>query len=105
MRADPPLSPPQLAPTLALLGLSLPDDSGQGSLLGAGGKWRGDGDSLHSCSNGCCRRCCRAALERVVGTELSPLGTEHGHHLGHGDLGVLLSDQRPAGQGRGKTTR
>lgn len=104
MRAAPLLSPPRSAPTLALLGLSLPDDGGHSRLLGAGGERRGNGDGLYSCSNSRCCRCCRTALERVVGTELSPFGTKHGHHLGHGDLGVLLGNQRPAGQERGKTT-
>lgn len=91
-----------LVPTLAFLGFCFPDDRGQGRLLGAGRQlWR-NCDSLHCCSHGC--RCCRrrAALEWVVGTELSPLGTKHCHHLGHGDLGVLLGNQRPEGWRKGK---
>lgn len=36
----------------------------------------------------------------VVGAELSPLGAENHHHLGHSDLGVLGCDEGPGG-GRG----
>lgn len=35
----------------------------------------------------------------VVGAELSPLGAEDHHHLGHGDLGVLGCDEGPGGGG------
>ena len=37
----------------------------------------------------------RRYLERVVGAELAPLGHHQGHHLRHGDLGVLSGDERP----------
>ncbi|XP_006740887.1 paired mesoderm homeobox protein 2B [Leptonychotes weddellii] len=38
-------------------------------------------------------------LEGVVGTELSPLGPEDGHHLRHRDLRILLRNQGPGNTG------
>lgn len=96
------LSPPRRVPgvplTFPLLGLGLAQgrrrrlggDGGDGGrhLLGHGGS-SGGGGGGHGGGG---------ALEGVVGAELPPLGPQDGHHLGHGDFGVLLGDQGPASE-------
>lgn len=88
--------PGRLGLTLPLFGFGFFDGPQLRARLAAAQRRRlCHGDRFHGGGHGGCHGGGRCAFEGVVGTELSPLGPQHCHHLRHGDLGVLLGDEGP----------